>query len=62
VDILTDRNQQKTFKISVERTSIKYREKTQYILLTFKGPEAIPAGMPGEGNTPWIFADEFVVK
>ncbi len=62
VAILTDRNQQKTFKITAERTSIKYREKTQYILLTFKGLEAIPAGMPGEGNTPWIFADEFVVK
>lgn len=62
VAILTDRNQQNTFKISAERTSIKYREKTQYILLTFKGLEAIPAGMPGEGNTPWIFADEFVVK
>ena len=62
VVILTDRNQRKTFKITSERTSITYRKKTQSLLLTVKGLESIPPGLPGEGNTPWIFADEFIVK
>ncbi|MCF8220332.1 MAG: beta-N-acetylhexosaminidase [Cryomorphaceae bacterium] len=62
VAILTDRNQRKTFKITAERTSITYRKKTQSLLLTVKGLESIPPGLPGEGNTPWIFADEFIVK
>jgi hexosaminidase len=62
VVILTDRKQQKTIKITAERTSITYRKKTQCLLLTVKGLEAITPGLPGEGNTPWIFADEFIVK
>ena len=62
VVILTDRNQRKTIKITDERTLITCRKKTQCLLLTVKGLEAIPPGLPGEGNTPWIFADEFIVK
>jgi hexosaminidase len=62
VVILTDRNQRKTIKITDERTLITCRKKTQSLLLTVKGLESIPPGLPGEGNTPWIFADEFIVK
>jgi hexosaminidase len=62
VTLLTDKKTRKPFQIIAERTSIKCKDKTQYIVLLLKGPKTIPPGLPGEGNTPWIFADEFIIK
>ncbi|MFM7664329.1 MAG: beta-N-acetylhexosaminidase [Bacteroidota bacterium] len=62
VTVVTDRKKRKSFQISSERTSITCNVKTQNIILVLKGPRHIPSGFPGEGNTPWIFADEFIIR
>jgi hypothetical protein len=49
-------------KITSERTVIRFRNKTQSLRLQITGPKTIPSGFPGEGNTPWIFMDEILIK
>jgi hexosaminidase len=60
--VFTDRKTYKPTKVSSEHTAIKCKVKTRFIMLNLKGLEAIPPGLPGEGNTPWIFVDEIVIK
>ncbi|MFM7723407.1 MAG: hypothetical protein ACKO7O_01300, partial [Bacteroidota bacterium] len=62
VTVVTDRKKRKSFQISSERTSITCNVKTQNIVLVLTGPRTIPSGLPGEGNIPWIFADEFIIR
>ncbi len=62
VTVVTDRKKRKYFQISSERTTIECNAKTQNIVLVLTGPSTIPSGLPGEGNTPWIFADEIIIR
>jgi hypothetical protein len=60
--ITTDSGRSKSVKIASERTTIKFRNKTQILQLEITGPTSIPPGFPGEGNAPWIFVDEFIIR
>ncbi len=62
INITTDSGRSKSVKIASERTTIKFRNKTQILQLEITGPKSIPPGFPGEGNAPWIFMDEIIVR
>jgi hexosaminidase len=62
VKITTNNGRTKSVNISSERTSIRFRNKTQSLRLQITGPKTIPSGFPGEGNTPWIFMDEIIIR
>jgi hypothetical protein len=62
VKITTNKGKTKSVNISSERTIIRFRNKTQSLRLQITGPKTIPSGFPGEGNTPWIFMDEILIK
>jgi hexosaminidase len=62
VKLTTNKGKTKSVKITSERTVIRFRNKTQSLRLQITGPKTIPSGFPGEGNTPWIFMDEILIK
>lgn len=62
VVITTDSGKTKRVHVTSERTVIRFRNKTQFLRLQIIGPKAIATGFPGEGNTPWIFMDEIIVR
>lgn len=62
VVITTDSGKTKRVSVTSERTVIRFEKKTQTLQLQITGPKTIPVGFPGEGNTPWIFMDEIIVR
>lgn len=48
--------------ISSEKSFIRFKNKTQSLRIEIIAPRTIPNGFPGEGQTPWIFTDEFIIK
>jgi hypothetical protein len=62
VKITTNNGRTKSVNILSERTSIRFKNKTRSLRLQIIGPKTIPSGFPGEGNTPWIFMDEIIVR
>ena len=62
VSITTNGGKQKTVSVNQERTVVHFRSKTTGLRLLIEGPNQIPQGMPGEGNQPWLFMDEVIVK
>ncbi len=62
IKITTDSGRSKSVNIASERTTIRFGKKTKTLQLQITGPKVIPIGFPGEGNAPWIFMDEIILR
>ena len=62
VKITMDSGRSKSVTIASERTTIRFGKKTKTLQLQITGPKVIPIGFPGEGNAPWIFMDEIILR
>ncbi|MBM3164386.1 MAG: beta-N-acetylhexosaminidase [Bacteroidetes bacterium] len=62
IRVSTNRGKDQSYKVNNERCNLKFQAKSDHIFLHIEGLKTIPIGFPGEGNIPWIFCDEFVIK
>jgi hypothetical protein len=45
-----------------EKWEFDFKSKVEKIRFTIYGIGVIPMGLPGEGNLPWTFIDELIIK
>ena len=62
ITILTSSGKKKYVDIQKERNLIHFKAKSSSIQLLIQGQKLIPQGFPGEGNKPWLFLDEIIIR